>query len=322
VFGGSLLLVLGLLLLSPAALAFQPEAVAAGSADPVSVPPGVTPDTPSNAGWASWFQLATLLSVPLVLAYLWAANIVRPGSLTRRVPPNPTTQHWAALLIAAALVYLIGGVGAGLVHANALPWPRVISADTHAGRGAMMLGHYTLAVPAAILLLALTSKKLSAHVRPRDLPLGLFALLLAYPLVAGVASLAFHLTRIFSGSPPPDAIAHESLQRIVDDPSDPWVRVIMLTAILCAPIVEEVVYRHLLQSAFLRMTANPLIAVLLSSAVFAAAHTTVVPPPALPTLFTLGIALGVLYIKTARIAPVILAHAGFNALNVAIALHT
>jgi membrane protease YdiL (CAAX protease family) len=321
VFGGSILLILGPLLLSPAALALQPEAVAAGSAEPASIPPGVTPDTPASAGWASWFQLVTLLAIPLILAYLWAANIVRPGSLSRRVPPNPTTQHWAALLIAAALVYLIGGVGAGLVHANALPWPRVISADTDAGRGAMMLGHYALAVPAAILLLALTSKKLAAHIRPRDFPLGLFALLLAYPLVAGVASLAFHFTRIFSGSPP-DAIAHESLQRIVDDPSDPWVRVIMLTAILCAPVVEEVVYRHLLQSAFLRMTANPLAAVLLSSAVFAAAHITVVPAHAIPTLFTLGIALGILYIKTARLAPVILAHAGFNALNVAIALHT
>jgi membrane protease YdiL (CAAX protease family) len=320
VFGWPLLLILGLILLPSVALAVQPDPILDSSTAPTAIPSGPGSDASTGSGWVRWFHLASLLAVPLVVAVLWAGNIIRPGSLSRRLPPPAAVHHWAALLIGAALVYLIGGVGASIAAAYALPWPRVVATETNAGRGVVILGQYGLAVPAALAMLALTSRALAAHFKPRDLGLGLLGLLLAYPIIAVLAQASSHLVSLVQGEPP-DPIAHETLERIVQSPDDAWVRVMMLGAVLAAPVVEEVVYRHLLQSALIQIVGRAWLGVLIAAIIFAAAHATVVPWHTLPVLAVLGASFGILYLKTGRLGPAIVAHVGFNALNVALTLY-
>ena len=296
----------------------QPDLV---PTDPTSVPAPVTPRT-SGPDWMMWLNLSVLAAAPLVVAGLWGADLIRPTSLSRRVPPPATGQHWSALLMAAILVYLACGIGAQVVLNNLLPWPRVYAADTNAGRGAITIGYNGFGLMAALAMAALAAAKgFPSLFRSRDVWVGLLTLVAVYPLVAAASSVTSLLISAFHGKDP-DPVAHEALARIVNDPSDPWVRVIMAGAVFGAPIIEEVMYRFLLQSALIQMCKSAWIGILLTSTLFAASHLTggAVPWHATIPLFVLSVGLGVLHVKTGRLGPPIIVHMGFNMLNVVLAL--
>jgi membrane protease YdiL (CAAX protease family) len=85
-----------------------------------------------------------------------------------------------------------------------------------------------------------------------------------------------------------------------------------------APIVVELFYRGLL----LRSIENrfgPNIAIGLSALGFAAAHGELLQFPA---LLVFGVILGVLAVRTGRLGPGIFAHAGFNAVTMAVLVAT
>ncbi len=289
--------------------------------DPTSVPSPVTPET-SGPAWMMWLNLSVLAGAPLMIAGLWGADLIRPTSLSKRVPPPATEQHWSALLMAAILVYLACGIGAQVVLNNLLPWPRVIAADTNAGRGAVTLGYNGFGLMAALAMAALASAKgFAALFRSRDVWIGILTLVAVFPIVAAASSLTSMLITAFHGTRP-ESIAHEALARIINDPSDPWVRVIMAGAVFGAPIIEEVMYRFLLQSALIQMCRSAWIGILVTSTLFAASHLSggAVPWHATIPLFVLSVGLGVLHVKTGRLGPPIIVHMGFNMINVVLAL--
>lgn len=92
-------------------------------------------------------------------------------------------------------------------------------------------------------------------------------------------------------------------------PAGKWA--IVLSAVVLAPLCEELFYRGLLQSALRRYLHSPWLAVLMASAFFALMHQPawqdVVP------LFALAIAMGYNYERTGRLLSAILIHALFNA---------
>ena len=269
-----------------------------------------------------WLNLAMLAASPLVIAALWGADLIRPSSHSRRVSPPASGQHWSALLMAAILVYLACGIGQQVVLHNLLPWPRVIAQETNAGRGAVTLGYTMFGMAAAATMATLASAKgFRALFRSRDVWIGIVTLATVYPLVATASSLTSMLITAFHGKPP-NPVAHESLARIISDPSDPWVRVIIAGAVFGAPIIEEVMYRFLLQSALIQMCQSVWAGIILTSALFAASHLSggTVPWHATIPLFVLSLGLGVVHVKTGRLGPPILVHMGFNMLNVVLAL--
>ena len=93
-------------------------------------------------------------------------------------------------------------------------------------------------------------------------------------------------------------------------------------AVLVGPLLEEVVFRGLLQTLLIDTLGRRFrwTAVLIAAAVFALIHAGPVSWHGWPGLFVLGVVLGWLYERTGSLLPCYLAHALFNAANIAAAV--
>lgn len=102
---------------------------------------------------------------------------------------------------------------------------------------------------------------------------------------------------------------HELIQALPQI-SAGWKVVVIISAGVLAPIIEEIFFRGLLQSA-LRRIVSPWVAVIITSVIFAAVHTS--QPQYIPALFVLAVVLGYNYERCGRLWPSILMHVLFNA---------
>ncbi len=94
-------------------------------------------------------------------------------------------------------------------------------------------------------------------------------------------------------------------------------------AVIVAPIVEETLYRGVLQTALRRLLGGPWTGIVVSSAIFAAIHMSVLPEPVrvmglevFAPIFLLAIVLGYNYERTGRLWSSIVIHMIFNGINV------
>jgi membrane protease YdiL (CAAX protease family) len=94
--------------------------------------------------------------------------------------------------------------------------------------------------------------------------------------------------------------------------------VLAVLVVAGAPVVEELFYRGLLLRAVQRRF-GPRVAIAVSAVAFAGAHFELLQFPA---LLALGVLLGVLAVRYGRLGPGIFAHAGFNAVTMAILIAT
>lgn len=165
-----------------------------------------------------------------------------------------------------------------------------------------------------------------AHPRPcataESLLLAAAWAILLWPVAQGAGALA-GAGETLSGAARP-ALGHATLEALsVSGTSDPWWWVTVASAVALAPVAEELVYRGALQRALASSGLGDRAAIAATSAIFAAAHLPVLPEGArwsgLATLFALSVGWGLLYRRTGRLLAPILAHAAFNAANLAIA---
>jgi len=116
----------------------------------------------------------------------------------------------------------------------------------------------------------------------------------------------------------PDAFSDEDLERNARDlyerATGVWVVVLVVVVVIGAPLVEEVVYRGLLQGAARRRLSEWL-ALVSVAAFFALIH---FRPVEYPGLFAFGLILGACVAVTDRIGMSILAHLAFNATALAL----
>jgi hypothetical protein len=121
---------------------------------------------------------------------------------------------------------------------------------------------------------------------------------------------------------PPRTIGHVLLDTLAQSNSPLATALLLLSAIVIAPIFEECVYRGLLQSTLAEWLGRSRrgLAIFLAAFLFAIVHLGATPPHAIPALFAFGLILGYLYERTGSLLPSILLHAGFNAFNVAMVL--
>lgn len=154
----------------------------------------------------------------------------------------------------------------------------------------------------------------------RDAWWGLASGVVSLGLAGGVGFLVnFISTRM---GQPVDPVAHEALQTLREEFTVDMLVALIITAVILAPLIEEIVFRGVFQTALLwlfRGTRWP--AILIASFVFAIIHHSVVPWQGLISLFVLGIVWGYTYERTGSLLAPILAHAVFNAANIAIALN-
>jgi membrane protease YdiL (CAAX protease family) len=128
------------------------------------------------------------------------------------------------------------------------------------------------------------------------------------------------------GHPTPK-VGHETLKALIATDSQASLALMLLSAAVIAPVLEELVFRGMVQTTLLAAWGElrPLgraraVVVFFASLMFAAVHVGVVAPHTLPALFALSLILGWVYERTGRLWPCVLIHAGFNTVNLAWAL--
>ncbi|HVP72599.1 MAG TPA: CPBP family intramembrane glutamic endopeptidase [Phycisphaerales bacterium] len=291
------------------------------STQAVLAPAATAPDQSSV-----WLGLGQSDLIALVLAAVsLAVIIVTRWHRLDSVPTRPAAFTPASALFLLAMIYLLAPLGSGLgmfLFGIKLPEgesaPPLAFEDT-AKLQLMAIAARLLGVVAFIMLLR-RATRLQPDRRaslPSALALGAGGLLLVWPLVTASISLAGWIT-----GAPSDRIAHETLRELIQHPAQGWgaVMIVLVTAVV--PVVEEVMYRGLLQESIRRAGAKPWPTIVLASIVFALAHVAAVQPHALIGLFVFGLGLGWAYERTGRLWAPIAMHALFNAGNLMLARMT
>jgi membrane protease YdiL (CAAX protease family) len=114
-------------------------------------------------------------------------------------------------------------------------------------------------------------------------------------------------------------LAHEMLIVFREATSDPpAMALLLLSAVVAAPLLEETVFRGLVQSELLSMlgSSRRSLVIVIASVLFMAVHIPVAQWQTWPGLFTLALVLGWLYERYGSLAVCIAVHMVFNATNV------
>lgn len=258
---------------------------------------------PNSPPWPMLLMLGACLAASLAVWALWLAGRWRERLRSLAPPDAVPTSPLAAVvvaLLAAQQLAAIAHRGGGAVDKISLPQLETLVGMT--------------AVKAGLLLLALwlgSSGPLAAwgfHLRqwPRQLAAGLLTVAASMAPVLAVLLL----TRPLRGAESQHALL--KLLRAADAPTVLWVALAVLVA---APLVEELMYRVILQTN-LEAWCGPRLALLVTAAVFSTVHGW---PDALP-LLPLALVLGFVYQRSRSYLAVVLAHALFNLWNLAWAL--
>lgn len=273
-----------------------------------------------------------MTAVMLVASVVALAVLRRRGALSRDAfhPPKReidalSAGAWAGV---GLLVYLGWFVGMQVAAGAASLSP---GDDSLRARALVMIGMYLGGGAALGLVWPLLGRRLvrgGFRLDGWDLPRGLGAFLLVFPMISVVAAGALLLAGWIAsarGLPAPDLVGHVTLSALIGGDRDFWWWCIVGAVVVGAPVVEEVIWRGGVQSALRRA---PVIgewgkgwgAIALSSLLFTLMHLGDAATHTLPSLFALAVAMGVVFERTGRLGSAIVMHAGFNALNIAIAL--
>jgi hypothetical protein len=150
---------------------------------------------------------------------------------------------------------------------------------------------------------------------------GLLAMIVVWPLVSGTSMVTSYVARMIQGEPL-DIIAHNTLAQLVESPAGPWLVVMSIQVVLVAPLLEEVLYRGILQRTMTSLDLGRWTGIIITSIIFVAMHVGAAQWHALPALFVLSLGFGWVYERTGRLAAPIAMHITFNGINLALALLT
>ena len=234
-------------------------------------------------------------------------------------PPAPISQPLSISIGVAATTWLVGWLFGNIAGSV------VLAASGHASQESSLrpvwvssLATVALWVP-QIAALVIASRRFatgrpladySVRFRPVDLvgiPIGVLSQLVVLRLVY------WPLQNLW-----PDAFSTDDLERnareLYERASGIWVVVLFAVVTVGAPLVEELVYRGLLQGAA-RRRFNEAVALIGIAAFFALIH---FRPIEYPGLFAFGLILGACVAVTDRIGMAVLAHMAFNATALAL----
>lgn len=157
----------------------------------------------------------------------------------------------------------------------------------------------------------------------RDLRWGGLAFLAAVPMVMASIQVTVIVGEFFGQEAP--VLAHDMLKMLVDSDSLTGSVLIIISAALVAPILEEGIFRGIVQSIMVETLGESRrwAVVIVASILFMFMHadtSTWENWQALPGLCVLGLVLGWLYERTGSLWPSIIFHMGFNAMNIVMAL--
>lgn len=274
-------------------------------------------------------------SVWVVAALTALVVVVRRGFLGRRafIAAPPRAVGLVLLdLVVAFLLFLIGSAIHDLVTRRFLAPGSTGPSEAGGSAGAVqlyqaVLGQVLGQLPVVVYLgwrakgrrhgwkiLGLAPRSID-----RDVPAGVLGFLVALPLVMGTMVLVVAVCRWLGWVVP--QYGHELLVTLSRSESG-WVTLgLIASAVLVAPVLEEAVFRGLVQTVLLETFGASWRwrIVTFSAATFALVHTGQAWQ-SLPGLWVLGMVLGWLYERTGSLLPGVIVHGAFNAWNVAIVL--
>jgi len=208
----------------------------------------------------------------------------------------------------ALLMLLVGGVGSAAASLVLMLVPYIII-GLAVGR-LMHASHEHNAFEAVGLIPA----------RPlRDLGLSLVAAILC-TAIASTAGLAVNQLLVLLDRAP-EPVVHQTLQRLQEEYSAQLLVNVIISAVILAPIIEELIFRGVLQTCLLNLLGHRRwLTIVTTSAAFSLTHWWVVSWQGLIPLFVVGLVLGYVYERTGSLLAAALTHAGFNSINIAISV--
>lgn len=278
----------------------------------------------------------TLYLLVLALGAVALAGLWRAGCLNRSAlaagPARPTGLHPLDVLVVFVLMVLGAELGQGvigyLLAGRAVTDPAVSTLEQ---AGVVLVGQLVGKGPAVVYVLVrvlieagggkgLRALGLNTRQGRWQLRVTGLALLAGLPILYALGVLVNLIGAALGFEPP--TVAHEMLVMLQEADSLEGVLAIVVSAVLVAAVLEEVLFRGLLQSVLLAWwgPAWRWTIVVVAAALFAVIHLGAASWNALPTLFVLGLILGWLYERTGSLWPPILLHAAFNAFNIALVM--
>lgn len=155
----------------------------------------------------------------------------------------------------------------------------------------------------------------------RAVLLGMGGLIVFLPIVGLVGFISGQISQLLTDHPP-NPISHSTLSQLIESPKDVWFFTMSALVLIGAPLMEEILYRGLLQQIAIQLGISRWQSIVVVSVIFAAMHFDAVEGSALPTLFVLSLGFGWVYEKTGRLWAPIVMHSLFNLTNILLATFT
>jgi len=148
-----------------------------------------------------------------------------------------------------------------------------------------------------------TGEKLNFNFSPTNF----YTYLLIFPMMFGMMLIAEFITSQIPTTGPFFGKYYEFFERLMEQLTDDPL-VMIITAVICAPIFEEIVFRGIIQKGLINKGVRPVNAILMASVIFGLVHGN---PWQFVGAVLLGCVLGLVYYKTKSLLLPMLLH-GFN----------
>jgi membrane protease YdiL (CAAX protease family) len=269
-------------------------------------------------------QIANLASLGvgalLLLGFVW--HLGRRGELSLRTAAHLPDDVGGLHVVIALCVFLLATVVATQVVALRVPAssPAVQTPGTAEWHLYLVPDFVSKAAASAMCLVLLWRGRAPGQAAKGTLParlgLGLLAGFALTPAVIGLAEVLEHVWRMIWPAGPED---HMLLQALHHSAWGRWGQFqIAFSAIVVAPISEELFFRGLVQAAVQRVMGNVWMAIAFSAVTWGVIH--FATPVAILPLIVMGFGLGWLRVWSNSLVPGMVAHALFNARTIALAL--
>ena len=149
----------------------------------------------------------------------------------------------------------------------------------------------------------MTGKKLNFNFSPTNF----YTYLLIFPLMIGMMFIAEFIAAQIPTTGPFFGKYYEFFSRLMEQLTDDPI-VMIITAVICAPIFEEIIFRGIIQKGLINKGVEPWKAILFASIIFGLVHAN---PWQFVGAVLLGCVLGLVYYKTKSLLLPMLLH-GFN----------
>ena len=151
--------------------------------------------------------------------------------------------------------------------------------------------------------------------------LGVGGLIVFLPIVGLVGFISGQISQLLTGNPP-NTISHTTLNLLIESPRDVAFFTMSALVLIGAPLMEEILYRGILQEIAIRLGLGRWQAIVVVSVIFASMHLGAADNSSLPTLFVLSLGFGWVYEKSGRLWAPIVMHSLFNLTNILLATFT